>query len=272
MRSDTAFFSAADIFRRLLSGLRCRYLSARGVGLRVLAGHRAKIDTTNRERELIRERTVAGHGLGLLWLVASSTCASGTRPGPGAWSADVRCAVAPAGGTDGASAREPRSTRPWGRLGGACLAEGQLGDVGAWRAVRLGDPSQSAAGGWAGVEPARKRYSARTAGWAGSQAPATAAASRKTTRKTTAGRSGPPGGSGMVQVQRDLDVQPAASLRDRFRPRGQALAGVHQPGGHLVAAAGHVAQLVSLRSEDLDGERIVAVLGLPPKRKALPGA
>ena len=42
MRSDTAFFSAADIFRRLLSGLRCRYLSARGVGLRVLAGHRAK--------------------------------------------------------------------------------------------------------------------------------------------------------------------------------------------------------------------------------------
>ena len=82
----------------------------------------------------------------------------------------------------------------------------------------------------------------------------------------------PRGGSGIVQVQRDLDVQPAASLRDRFRPRGQALAGVHQPGGHLVAPAGHVAQLVSLRSEDLDGERIVAVLGLPPKRKALPGA
>ena len=42
--------------------------------------------------------------------------------------------------------------------------------------------------------------------------------------------------------------------------------------GHLVAPAGHVAQLVSLRSKDLDGERIVAVLGLPPKRKALPGA
>ena len=75
----------------------------------------------------------------------------------------------------------------------------------------------------------------------------------------------PRGGSGIVQVQRDLDVQPAASLRERFRPRGQALAGVHQPGGHLVAPAGHVAQLVSLRSEDLDGERIVAVLGLPPR-------
>ena len=30
------------------------------VGLRVLAGHRAETDTTNRERELIRERTVAG--------------------------------------------------------------------------------------------------------------------------------------------------------------------------------------------------------------------
>ena len=35
---------------------RCRYLSARGVGLRVLAGHRVEIDTTNRGRP----RTVAG--------------------------------------------------------------------------------------------------------------------------------------------------------------------------------------------------------------------
>ena len=48
--------------------------------------------------------------------------------------------------------------------------------------------------------------------------------------------------------------------------------GVDQPGGHLVAPAGHVTELVCPRSEDLDRARVVAVPGLPAKHEALPGA
>lgn len=79
------------------------------------------------------------------------------------------------------------------------------------------------------------------------------------------------GGSGIVQVQRHLDVQPVASPFDGLCPRGQALAGVDQPGGHLVAPAGYVAELVSPRSEDLGRESVVAVPALPAKREALSG-
>ena len=42
--------------------------------------------------------------------------------------------------------------------------------------------------------------------------------------------------------------------------------------GISLRRARHVAQLVSLRSEDLDGEHVVSVLGLSAKRKALPRA